>query len=348
MDDKQVINSNQRLLYVDWAKLLGIYLVILAHLNLRNNVVNLMINSFHMPLFFLLSGICYKPGNVINDLKKNSKGLLIPYISLQVLCYPYFFMKSYFQNHIELNIMNYIVKPFFGFIYGVVYDTSYSSMIIGATWFLMALFFIKFLASVLVTRKKETIGIVIIFFVIVAMLLKTFNIMLPWSINCAFLGLPVFLFGYYFKDYIKRVTQLSVLLKIIISCLCCCALYSITNMNGLIHVGDAVWGNNIFLYYIDAVLGSLTLIIIASFFHGMDKFCKFLAKNTMLIMCFEVYTFAPFKYIYMKFFDISVGSQDYMPLWYGILVALVALVACSVPCYIINRWLPFCLGKKRI
>ena len=44
--------SQNRIQWIDTAKLLGIYLVILGHIPMTNNDLTALIYSFHMPLFF--------------------------------------------------------------------------------------------------------------------------------------------------------------------------------------------------------------------------------------------------------------------------------------------------------
>lgn len=45
--------------WVDWTKIIGIFLVTLGHGNLVSVELNTFIYSFHMPLFFILSGILF-------------------------------------------------------------------------------------------------------------------------------------------------------------------------------------------------------------------------------------------------------------------------------------------------
>ena len=49
--------TKKRLNYLDYAKGIGILLVVLGHI--YNNSVKLWIYSFHMPLFFIISGYLY-------------------------------------------------------------------------------------------------------------------------------------------------------------------------------------------------------------------------------------------------------------------------------------------------
>lgn len=49
-----------RIRYIDVARGLGIFLVIIGHLN-TNEILHNTIYSFHMPFFFFLSGYLNKP-----------------------------------------------------------------------------------------------------------------------------------------------------------------------------------------------------------------------------------------------------------------------------------------------
>ena len=74
--------TKQRLLYIDIAKGIGILLVALAHNDLAGYAPLLYhwIYSFHMPLFFFLSGLFFKPEiGFIDLLRRRFDSLLKPY-----------------------------------------------------------------------------------------------------------------------------------------------------------------------------------------------------------------------------------------------------------------------------
>ena len=50
------------LIYIDYAKALAMLLVIMGHVNFANDDLKAWIYSFHMPTFFLLSGMVLKTG----------------------------------------------------------------------------------------------------------------------------------------------------------------------------------------------------------------------------------------------------------------------------------------------
>ena len=349
MSDKTHLQmQKERILWVDYAKLIGIYLVILGHLNLRSDSVNAFINSFHMQLFFLLAGVCFKKEGVVTVLRKNARGLLIPYTSFQLLCYPYWLCKSYFQNHIPLTINNYFAKPVLGFFYGVVHDTQYSYMVIGACWFLLALFFIKVFASLVLKLPGYLQLLSCIISVVSGILLKTQGIMLPFSLNVSLLCLPLFLSGFYLKDWMDTaLKRLSLKSKLLVIAILACGLYTLANMNGMFHVCDGVWGKTIYLYYINAVMGGGIIILLASLVKTANTFFLFLSRNTMIIMVFEIYAYAPFKLIIQRLLNVSEGQQDYMPFLLGLIVAAASLLVSSIPCFVINHYFPFLIGKKK-
>ena len=74
--------TKRRLNYLDYAKGIGILLVVLGHI--YNNSVKLWIYSFHMPLFFIISGYLLeynKTYDILNFELSNGKNTI--YISQQ-------------------------------------------------------------------------------------------------------------------------------------------------------------------------------------------------------------------------------------------------------------------------
>lgn len=83
---------NQRLYYLDWAKFLGLYWMVWGHSGSLENYCCKWIYSFHMPLFFIISGMLsknfpppsgYGKERVVMSMKDNmirlAKRLLLPY-----------------------------------------------------------------------------------------------------------------------------------------------------------------------------------------------------------------------------------------------------------------------------
>lgn len=76
---------------VDIAKGLGMFLVIWGHNMSYGDYAGLLIYSFHMPLFFLLSGIFHKQQTLFFQLiQSKSRSLLVPYIFFSLLVYLFY------------------------------------------------------------------------------------------------------------------------------------------------------------------------------------------------------------------------------------------------------------------
>lgn len=88
----------QRIPFIDIAKGLGILLVVLAHNDLQGYApfVHKTIYSFHMPLFFFLSGMFFRPEIAFQDLlKRRFDSLLKPYFLTILFIY---FAAVFFDN----------------------------------------------------------------------------------------------------------------------------------------------------------------------------------------------------------------------------------------------------------
>lgn len=67
-----------RIEWIDIAKALGVVFVVLGHTGLPE-VFRRWIYIFHMPLFFYISGMFFKPVTLDVAIKKKGKAYLLPY-----------------------------------------------------------------------------------------------------------------------------------------------------------------------------------------------------------------------------------------------------------------------------
>lgn len=153
-------NTSQRIDWIDFVKAFCIIMVIVGH-TVSQSELRRFIFSFHMPLFFILSGYTYKPvtdkHQLLNRIKRNAKRLLLPYIITFILSIPlvyYLYSSS-------------IKEIFKSFLYGSgVYVNFKGSLIqgVGAIWFLSALFISKTLYELIqyLFKGKETLPLYIL------------------------------------------------------------------------------------------------------------------------------------------------------------------------------------------
>ena len=151
-NDKSQLNSKTNLVFpglqtnrteiiwIYWAKTIGIFLVLWGH-NFPPHVILSWIFSFHMPLFFFISGYLAKNKHTIAFrpyVKKYAYSLLLPYICLGFLAYMIWLVKNLFHPGAELDSLT-LWDPLWGMLYASgmpIYSLIHSS----ALWFLPALF----------------------------------------------------------------------------------------------------------------------------------------------------------------------------------------------------------------
>lgn len=84
MDYKSGKHTLSRIEWIDIAKALGVVLVVLGHTGL-SEVFRRWIYIFHMPLFFYISGMFFRPVNLGVAIKKKGKAYLLPYILFSIV-----------------------------------------------------------------------------------------------------------------------------------------------------------------------------------------------------------------------------------------------------------------------
>jgi fucose 4-O-acetylase-like acetyltransferase len=67
-----------RIAWMDWAKVIGIILVVYAHV--PNAPLSSIVFLFHMPFFFMISGWLYKTRPFKEEWRRTCRCLILPYL----------------------------------------------------------------------------------------------------------------------------------------------------------------------------------------------------------------------------------------------------------------------------
>lgn len=193
----EFIQKPVRIPYIDAVKGFAILLMIFGHMRFHN--LNWFVYSFHMPLFFILSGFFFNPQKPIT---KRIKRLAIPYfITVSVI----FGMEITFQflNYFLSNnafSLTEIAKNIAGAICGCVKPVGIGNYLIpdvGPIWFLMALGLGYWILTILNRLEiKCKIDFLTVtgcgILAILGWLISMFRGQIPFSINQALI-VPLFL-----------------------------------------------------------------------------------------------------------------------------------------------------------
>lgn len=198
--------------WVDWTKIIGIFLVTLGHGNLVSVELNTFIYSFHMPLFFILSGILFKYRNFIESLKKGWHTLLVPYFIINLIILAYTSILLILKGTFDVQMF---LGKVVAVIVGLGYNVGYLSPVSAPTWFLISLFFLHILTSL---REDRAYRLLLVLFCIgVFLILQYYEIDTLVPIDSTLLAMPFFIAGYEMKEFFKRDLSFYVVLIIFVA-----------------------------------------------------------------------------------------------------------------------------------
>lgn len=231
--------------WVDWTKIIGIFLVTLGHGNLVSVELNTFIYSFHMPLFFILSGILFKYRNFIESLKKGWHTLLVPYFIINLIILAYTSILLILKGTFDVQMF---LGKVVAVIVGLGYNVGYLSPVSAPTWFLISLFFLHILTSL---REDRAYRLLLVLFCIgVFLILQYYEIDTLVPIDSTLLAMPFFIAGYEMKEFFKRDLSFYVVLIIFV------ALIVFNYYNGRVDINTCQIGNSLLLFYLNGTFGT--------------------------------------------------------------------------------------------
>ena len=188
------VNADNRIEWIDAAKGIGIIFVVLGHIWLIGPGPK-YISSFHMPLFFFLSGYVFKFGRYqgIRDLICDKvKHILVPYAWFSFITYGYWLL-------VERRLSGNGISPLNAFVN--IFTCQGADQYLPhnpALWFLPCLFLVEvFFYGIARNRKKAYIPILLLLVSIAGYFISRFIPgSFPWVINVALIGVVFYGGGY--------------------------------------------------------------------------------------------------------------------------------------------------------
>ena len=335
------ITIPNRLNWIDWAKALAIIFVVYGHTPAeKGDFLHNYITSFHMPLFFFISGFLTKKeyfGKA--TLTKYWHTLIIPYLCYNILFYPYWAIKFTIE-HPTADWFDYI-KPFIGTIMLQI-KTPFNDYLNGVTWFIAALFMMKIILS---TCNKYKKGEYIIYLLVIITasfyIVNEFNHYIPGLIPVNFTRcFPFYIIGYYCrqKKYFSDKVQKNDIVICIAGLLIGIISYTIVRqVNDISQYGISFW-----IMCLSSIIGFLSMCKV------LDRFKSQIIENvsvgTIVIMGLHWMFIGTTNFILSKLLQINGGIT--FPPFVVILLSLI-YVALEYPIILFfkNRF-PFMLGKR--
>lgn len=198
------INLNNRIIWIDLVKAIGIILVIIGHgiqeYNLNMNFLEVIIYSMHMPLFFIVSGYLFKyhsEANLKDTIKKKFKKMIIPYICFALIITFFHLIKCIILKSDYEFFEKLLSKE--GIVQSLLCTTksSYSNL-----WFLPSLFISEimfFIIFRIFKKEKQRAIVCVVLSTIIICIRKIIYIILPFSMESAIYALMYLYIGHYFR-----------------------------------------------------------------------------------------------------------------------------------------------------
>ena len=183
----------------DKIRAIGILLVVLGHTLGISRGVELYIYSFHMPLFFFLSGLMLTHNrlnqNLLDTIRHYTKRLLVPYFLFSVITWvPWVLFTRHRGADAALGIPAW--KPLLGTFYGIGVNAwlQHNAML----WFFPCLFLVHIAFHQLWRRLRGHWLMIAVAAsgVLGNVLAENLSVRLPWSGEVALLAVPFYAAGY--------------------------------------------------------------------------------------------------------------------------------------------------------
>lgn len=326
-------NVRNRIEWVDCAKGLAIILVVYGHALTYfspnfDSIVH-VVYSFHMPLFFALTG--YVSANSYNSAdfcafyKKKNNALMKPYFLYGALLLIFKSLKNYFLgNVISSGNINYIINTI------LITRKSFISEL----WFLPCLLVAHCLMFFVAKRKTVYSWVIVtLCFGLALLFRKAYNIALPCNIDNALLALPFIFGGVQWRISTKDKKRNFNIIRISISALvifACVNFVEISHGYSVDYFADIIIGN-VLLFFFTATTGTIVIFGCSQFVtKGKSGFVKKsllkCGRNTLSIYGLHYVVLAVVYQILKRFRSESLGGQLILIIIEtGIVIALILL-----------------------
>lgn len=335
MENKVIENdmenkSTDRILWIDTAKGIGVILVILGHLLYQSNcpMLNQAIYSFHMPMFFILSGYVWKRSNVsiLTFIKKKLLRLTVPAFLCSIICLLIFWNDT---AHDKIFIIKNLLY------YDGLIDWN------APAWFFFVLFEVVIFERITrINEKNLYLQSLICFAVfIVGFFIYHYKINLRFGLERAVLALGFYVLG----NILSKLKSQKYTFEVFIAGVGIWLMFGIVLNNKVSMYGFSL--GHYWYFVISGISGSIAFFILCSKITKVNRLINFLGKNTIFIICTH--------YIFVKKIIVETATHlnlcytdKYM--WFAVsCTILVCFLYCAIT-FFINKYIPLLNGRHRI
>lgn len=270
-------HKSERIEWVDIAKGIGIILVILGHSVQFGGTVHNLIFSFHMPLFFILSGVVYRFRDNRTFLNKKLKGLLVPYIIFSIIGLVISMIIPSWRSGLSIRA---ILKD--------IYCANPNAVNVSSIWFLVCLFIVSMAFNFIQKYNKKSqciiVGVCFILGVTYSKMISVWTFLpegrLPFNIDTSLIALTFFAIGAWLRNYVvdRKVFIIS------------CVTFVVSFLfNGRVNLHGLTFNNPV-LYIMESISGTVIVIFLCSYILVKARrqvvigLIEWLGRHTLIIL----------------------------------------------------------------
>lgn len=356
------IQNNRRIDWIDLSKFIGITIMCLGHIGLPKQL-SALIHIFHMPVFFIISGMCYSEVKYANFgvfLKQKVRTLLIPSYFWCFVMYFVWRLYCVFEMRGEpVELDEFIILAF-------TKDaaTSMFGNLGVIQWFFTSLFFAELFFWCFITLKnkfcKKDSCLYYILFIAFLLVVNSWYIKYisinPLGIGTSIVATVFIAIGHMSKSIIRKYNELKLKKNIVFTVIAFLLVLFVWGMNGTTNMRTLQY-NNIFLYLIGGCAGSFLIFQVARFIEQkMNKlkllynFMIYIGRNTLIVLIFNrLVQFTIIRLINYFIKNIPFNWESTIGLVILVMIDLVIEMLAFIPIiYLVNRYMFFSVGRKKV
>lgn len=337
---------SKRIDYLDTAKGVSLLAVMITHscgMPFEKYFV-----AFYIQIFFILSGITYKEGRSLSEnIARRFKRIIKPYFIYSFVIIAINIILG------ELKTGKELLEALIGVMYSryCFYPIDYAGenkffLLIGNSplWFLTAMLMSSCVFYITIKYAEKKVYVVSVIFMILTALLCQLPILLPWSIDTAFLGAFFMLAGYYGKKIFTKDVNFGVVFIVLVLYVIGC------HYNGTINISIRRYGNygavSVLAVCIMGILGTFLCLYLSKIIKAIPiigSLFNYIGRNTIMLLAMHMTCFNIFNDILDR---IGISEDRNGFVYYG--VGFVRLAATIGVCFMVQYILKSLWMKKDV
>ncbi|KAB1434403.1 acyltransferase family protein [Candidatus Galacturonibacter soehngenii] len=352
------LQTTKRIIWIDVAKAIGILLVLVNHVMLDLGLVTFLGGMFYMPVFFVLSGYTFKEStkeSLAAFIKNKAKRLLIPYLCFQLFLAGAYSIKNIVEHQPFIKAIFPVIGAFYSrnALYASEKDVlvkvpanniNLMSSLNAPLWFLTGLFtslvIYKIILKVADKNKKKEVCYLAIS-VLIGVIFKYFcPILLPWSIDTAFISVAFLHVG----RLLDREQLFERLCKKPINICMIVLVFTLSSfLNGSVNMSIREFGKSVLLYLLVGSLGTMSVMFLSKWIEKNLKnvavVLEYIGRHTIGILALHLIVFEIISILATRFGVAGTIGEKLVKIF----LAIVILVPID---WAIEKYLPFVYGKR--